>query len=78
MVINRKELLDHAEDPAQLSHRLHELPPTERLGCMVALIRRATASPTQKGLLMSLPEPMVLDIMEETRGVCALTPFQQD
>lgn len=62
-------MLDNAKDPVELSRRLHELPPTKRSGCVVALILRATMSTDKKGLLMALPEPIVLDVMEETREV---------
>lgn len=69
----RKELLDNVEDPAQLSHHLNELPPSKRSACIVALICRAIASPSKKGLLMSLSESIVLDILEETRDVRGLS-----
>ncbi len=74
IMINRKVLLDSAEDPAQLSRRLNELPPTKRSACIVGLILRAATIPSKKELLMSLPEPQVLDIMEETREVCSVPP----
>lgn len=66
---NRKKLLDNTRDASQLSRRLNELSPTERSGCTAALILRATATQTGKMFLMSLPEPTVLDILEETRDV---------
>lgn len=66
---DRKKLLDDVDDPTRLSNQLAQLPPTKRSACMVALIRRATTSSDKKGLLMSLPEPIVLDVMEETRDV---------
>lgn len=60
------------KDPNQLSHCLLELPPTVRAGSMVALIHRATASSSDKDLLMNLPESVASDILEETRNVCSL------
>ncbi len=69
MIVYSKELLNNAEDPTQLSRRLHELSPTKRSGCIVALILRATTSSSKKRFLLSLSEPVVLEIMEETREV---------
>ncbi len=74
---DRKNLLDNVKDASQLSQCLTDLPPTKRSNCMAALIIRATTAPSNKGLLMSLPEPTVLDILEETRDVCSLPPYAQ-
>ena len=57
------------EDPTQLCHSLDSLAPTERAGCIVALVLRALLSPDFKMFLMTLEGPLVSDVMEQTRLV---------
>lgn len=76
-ILSRRDLLDQVEGPTQLSHYLSELPLIERSSCIVALLRQAIKSPIKKSLLMSLPEPILLDIMEETLAVRSHHPISR-
>ncbi|KAJ3486407.1 hypothetical protein NLI96_g4265 [Meripilus lineatus] len=48
-----------------LSARINDLSPSRRLRCIVSLILRGFESPEEKKRVMSLPESLVWDIMDE-------------
>ena len=48
---------------------LDELSLSRRLLCILTLIRRAEISNDDKKLLLSLPEALIIDVIEEVREV---------
>ncbi len=74
---DREQPFDNLEDSAQLSDHISGLSPSERPGCIVGLLLRATKSSRKTNFLMSLPESQVLDIVEDAREVHPFSLFIQ-